>query len=288
MGIVEVLIFGLATGSVLLLATVGFSMIRRVDNFLNIAHGQMVALGAYFGYTFYQQVGLNFVLAALATMVVTGIIGWLSYKVVFAPIREHGPLYLLFTSVGLSFIFHGLIEMVWGTRPKSFQLGDMFMLRAGDSVLASALELATLGVAVGAVFLLHFLLTKTRTGISIRAMSSDFNLARVRGIDTDNVSGIVWIVASGLAGLGGVLMGAQGTVFSDMGWAYILVILSASVLGGLGSIYGVMLGAMVIGIGMEFSVQLINPAYRFSVAFVVIMVVLAVRPQGIFGGGTSE
>jgi len=288
LGVVETLIFGLVTGSILLLGTVGFSMIRRVDNFLNIAHGQMVALGGYFGYTFYQQVGLNFAVATIAAMVVTGVIGWLSYKVVFGPIREHGPLYLLFTSVGLSFIFHGLIEMVWGTTPKAFRLGQMFMLEAGDSVLASSLELWIIGVALAAVVVLHLLMTRTRTGISIRAMSSDVNLARVRGINIEKVSGIVWIVGSSLAGLAGVLMGAQGTVFSDMGWSIILVILSASVLGGLGSIYGVMLGAMVIGIGMDFSVQFINPAYRYSVAFAVIMIVLIVRPQGIFGGGTSE
>lgn len=284
----QYLIFGLVTGGILLLGTVGFSMIRRVDNFLNIAHGQMVALGAFFGLTFYKTLGMGLVLSAVAATLVTAIIGWACYKLIFAPIREYGPLYLLFSSVGLAFIIHGLVEMTWGPQPRAFILPKLFAIRVGDTMLASSLEITIIAIAIATVATLHLLLTRTRTGIAIRAMSSEFNLAKVRGINTDNVAGIVWLIGSGLAGLAGVLMGAQGAVFSDMGWLIILVILSASVLGGLGSIYGVMVGALLIGIGMDLSVLFINPAYRYSIAFVVIMIVLAVRPQGIFGGGHSE
>ncbi|MCZ7664395.1 MAG: branched-chain amino acid ABC transporter permease [Thermoleophilia bacterium] len=284
----QYVVFGLVTGTILLLGTVGFSMIRRVDNFLNIAHGQMVALGGFFGYTFYQELNLPFVLASLAAMVATGLLGWISYKLIFSPIRDHGPLYLLFTSVGVAFVIHGAIEMIWGTTPKTFRLPQLFTVRIGEEYLASGLEVIIIATAFAAVGLLHLLLTRTRTGIAIRAMSSEFNLARVRGVNTEAVSGVVWIIGSALAGLAGILTGAQGAVFSDMGWVIILVILSASVLGGLGSIYGVMIGAVLIGIGMDFSVNLINPAYRYAFAFVVIMLVLAVRPQGIFGGGRSE
>lgn len=288
MQLLQYLIFGLVTGGILLLGTVGFSMIRRVDNFLNIAHGQMVALGAYFGYMFYKNLGMGLALSCVAATIATAAVGWVCYKLIFAPIREYGPLYLLFTSVGLAFIIHGFIEMVWGTTPKAFILPKLFKLRVGDTMLASGLEIIIIVVAFAAVAVLHLLLTRTRTGIAIRAMSSEFSLAKVRGINTDNVAGIVWIIGSGLAGLAGVLMGAQGTVFSDMGWSIILVILSASVLGGLGSIYGVMVGAILIGIGMDLSVNVISPAYRYAFAFIVIMVVLAVRPQGIFGGGHGE
>jgi len=147
LGVVETLIFGLVTGSILLLGTVGFSMIRRVDNFLNIAHGQMVALGGYFGYTFYQPVGLNFVVATIAAMVVTGVIGWLSYKVVFGPIREHGSLYLLFTSVGLSsFFLSGADVLVYPT-----MASDWLMQRFRVLAAARAIENQVFVVVVNAI-----------------------------------------------------------------------------------------------------------------------------------------
>ena len=98
----------------------------------------------------------------------------------------------------------------------------------------------------------------------------------------------MWVLGSALAGLAGVLLGIYGTVYVDMGWALILLILSATVLGGLGSIYGVMLGSMIIGLGMDLSVIVLNPAYRSAVAFLVIMIVLVFKPEGILGGGGSK
>lgn len=280
----QYVVFGLVTGTILLLGTVGFSMIRRVDNFLNIAHGQMVALGAYLGYLFYAMIGLPLVVASVLAIASTAVLGWASHRIVFNPIRGHGPLYLLFTSVGLAYVIHGSLEAIFGTRPKAFILPEPRFFSIAGEPLVSTVEIFIIVVAIVSAVALHLFLTRTRAGMAVRAMSSEYDLARVRGINTSRVAALVWILASGLAGLAGILMGIQGTVYTDMGWAIILVILSAAVLGGLGSIYGVMVGAMLIGLSMDLSVIWLPPAYRSAVAFMVIMLVLVVRPQGIFGG----
>jgi len=284
----QYVIFGLVTGSILLLASTGFSMIRRTENFLNIAHGQFVALGAYFGYLFYMVVKLNLFLSIVLAIIAVAILGYVFNEIVFKPIRSYGGLYLLFTSVGLAYIVHGSIEGIFGTRPKAFLIAAPVQISVAGYPLISSLEIIIIAVAALSAVGLHLFLTRSRMGTAVRAMSSDYSLAGVRGINTNQVSTVVWILGSALAGLAGVLLGIYGTVYSDMGWALILLILSATVLGGLGSIYGVMLGSVIIGLGMDLSVIVLNPAYRSAVAFVVIMVVLVFKPEGILGSGGSK
>ena len=282
----QYVVFGLVTGSILLLGTVGFSMIRRVDNFLNITHGQMVAVGAYLGYVFYMLLSIPILLAVLLTLIVMGVLGWLQFKGIFAPVRRHGSLNLIFTSVGLAYFVHGGVQAIFGGKPKPFVMPTMKMFYIGNRPMISTLEIIIIGIAALSSVAIHLYLTRTRAGVALRAMSSEYDLARVCGINTDSVSAQVWVIATVMAGLAGILMGMRGTIYSDMGWQITLLILSAAVMGGLGSFYGVMVGAVLIGLGMDLSVIFINPAYRFAVAFAVIIVVLVVKPRGILGGGS--
>ena len=284
----QYVIFGLVTGSILLLASTGFSMVRRTENWLNIAHGQYVMLGAYFGYLFYMMLKLNLFLSIVLAVVVVAALGYVFNLIVFKPIRAYGGLYLLFSSVGLAYIIHGSIEGTFGSRPKAFLIEAPHQFFIAGYPVISSLEIIIMAVAAASAVGLHFFLTRSRMGMAVRAMSSDVSLAGVRGINTNQVSDVVWILGSALAGLAGVLLGIYGTVYTDMGWALILLILSATVLGGLGSIYGVMLGSIIIGLGMDLSVIVLNPAYRSAVAFLVIMIVLVFKPEGILGGGGSK
>jgi branched-subunit amino acid ABC-type transport system permease component len=285
---VQYAVFGLVTGAILLLGTVGFSMVRRTENFLNIAHGQYVLLGAILGYTFYSTLHLNLVSAGALAIVGTMFLGWAFNEIVFRPIRSHGPLYLLFSSVGVAYLIHGTIEMIYGQTPKSFLIAPPSQLVIAGYPIISSLQALIIVVAAASAVGLHLFLTRSRMGMAVRAMSSDFYLAQTRGIKTPRVSTVVWLLSSGLAALAGFLLGVYGTVYTDMGWAIILLILSAAVLGGVGSIYGVMVGSILIGIGMEMSVIFLNPAYKSAVAFVIVMLVLVFKPEGILGGGESR
>lgn len=282
----ENVIFGLVTGSILLLGTVGFSMTRRVENFLNIAHGQYLTIGAFLAWAL-NRAGINIFLAALVAIIATVLLGLFFARFVFHPIRTYGPLMLLFTSVGVAYLIHGGIEAIWGVTPKSFDLAPPKMISIAGQPLANTTEILIIVVAGLGALSLHLLLTQTKVGKAIRAMSSNYDLARIRGIDTSRMSLYTWAIVSAFAALAGVLTGINAVAYTDMGWAQILLILSAAVLGGLGgSIYAVMIGALGIGLAMDLSVLVLPAAYRSSIAFAAIIVVLLIKPQGILGGRT--
>lgn len=282
----ENLIFGIVTGSILLLGSVGFALTRRVENFLNIAHGQFLTIGAFIAWALNQTSGFSVFWAALVAIAVTAAIGYASGRFIFSPIRSHGPLMLLFTSVGLAYIIHGFIEAVWGVGMKTYAVSPPKMITIGGAPILNSLELAVLITAALSAVSLHLFLTRTKVGKAIRAMSSNFDLARIRGIDTEKMSLYLWALVAGLAALAGILNGLVSVIYTDMGWAQILLILSAAVLGGLGgSIYGVMIASLIVGLAMDLSVLVLPAAYRSAIAFAAVIVVLFIKPEGIFGKG---
>ena len=275
-------IYGLLMGCVLLLATVGFSMIRRIEGFLNIAHGQMLAVGAYSCYLFNTVLGWNIIPSAVAAVLVTAIIGYLVAYLVFFPLTGKPPLLIAIASTGASYIIQGLIEIFFGPNVKQYRFPPMRAIKIGDLSLAGPDQIAMVIAAALAALSLHFLLTRTETGKAIRAMAANFNLARIRGINTPRLRIYVWLIASALGGLAGVMIGLISRLAPYMGFEYIMLIMIVAILGGLGSIYGAMAAALIIGLITQMSVMVIPPQYSQVIAFVLIIVVLLIRPQGIF------
>jgi branched-subunit amino acid ABC-type transport system permease component len=278
----QFIVFGLLLGCALLLATVGFSMIRRIEGFLNIAHGQMLTVGAYCTYVFNVILGWNIIPAAVVAVLVTAVIGYGVARIVFYPLKRRPPLIIAIASTGTSYIFHGLIELFFGPQVKQFRVPPMRAYKIGDLSVAAPDQIAMVVAAALAALFLHLLLTRTETGKAIRAMASNFDLARIRGINTPRLRIIVWLIASGLGGLAGVMVGLISKLSPDMGWEYIMLVMIVAILGGLGSIYGAMVAALVIGLATQMSVMVVPPQYSQVIAFVLIIIVLMVRPQGIF------
>lgn len=280
----QYLLFGLLTGSAVLLGATGFAMIRRAENFLNIAHGQFLLLGAYLAY--YLQAALKWPpwLAAIAAILLTAVTGVVVGKVLFAPVRHHGPVVLLFTSIGLAYVMYGVMRGIAGSKLYAFDLSVGGTVRIG-SLTVTRLELLVILIPAVVVTLLHLFLTRTTMGRAIRAVASNHTLSAIRGIHTGRVSSYVWGNATGLAALAGILIGLIGTIHSELGWSQTLIILAAAVLGGLGSLYGVMFGALIMGVVMDMSVMFIPSNYRLAVAFVTLILIMLFRPEGIFKEG---
>jgi len=275
-------VYGLLLGCVLLLATVGFSMIRRIEGFLNIAHGQMLAIGAYSCYVFNSLLGWNIILSAILAVLVTAVIGYLVAQVVFFPLKGKPPLLIAIASTGISYVIQGIIEILFGPFVKQYRFPPMRAIKIGNLSLAGPDQIAMVLAAGLAALFLHLLLTRTETGKAIRAMASDFDLARIRGIKTPRLRIYVWLIASALGGLAGVMIGLISRLAPYMGWEYIMLIMIVAILGGLGSIYGAMVAALIIGLITQMSVLVIPAQYSQVIAFVLIIVVLLIRPKGIF------
>ncbi|VEG53822.1 ABC-type branched-chain amino acid transport system, permease protein I [Mycolicibacterium aurum] len=277
----QYVIFGLVTGSILSMATVGFSIVRQTEGFLNIAHGQFLALAAFLGLLASRDMGMPTWAAALFAATATGITAVILSVVVFEPIRHKGILVQLFTSVGVAYVVYGLLVMVFGANLQHYEVsfGSSYSI-AGLQI--SFGEIAIIVTAAASILLLHLFLTKTPAGISIRAVATNPDLAEVRGISTRIVSYQVWFIAGFLAGLAGVMIGIIGSVGPELGWQNIILVLAATVLGGLGSTYGVIAASLLLGLAMDLSALVIPTSYRTVVAFAALIIVLLIRPSGLF------
>ncbi len=273
--------FGLITGSVLAIAAVGFALIRQIDGFLNIAHGQYLLVGALVGLAL-MEAGLNIFLVGLGASIIVGLIGVLVAWLVFFPLRDKGLLSQFFTSIGVAFVVYGLVLATWtgsGIKVYPVNFGRPFDL-LGVSVTTG--ELLVIAVAWLGVLALHLFLTTTNMGLWVRAVASNRDLAATRGVRTDLVMVIVWFLASALAGLAGVLIGVLGSVHSELGWQYILTILAVTVMGGIGNLYGVLASGLILGMVIDLSSFVIPSKYGTVLAFGVIILTLVIRPQGLF------
>lgn len=279
----QTLIFGLATGAVISLGAVGLSLSYGVTRFINFSYGELLTLGAYFTVVA-VSLGLGLPLAILAGMLVVAVVGTLLAKIFFDPLMQRGFLPLLVTSVGLAFVLQNAVRMGFGSTPIRFPLPLMRPWHLGNLFIPK-IPVLVIGIALLAMLAVHLMLHYTDVGKMMRATSDNAVLARVSGIDTGRVLSATWFVSSLVAALGGVLLAmTQIALQPIMGWTFLLVVFAAVLLGGIGSPYGAMLGALVVGLGIEFGTTYLSADYGQAFAFLILLLVLLLRPRGIMRG----
>ncbi len=281
--LLQTLLFGLATGAVISLSAVGLSLSYGVTRFINFSYGELLTLGAYLTFVA-VSFGLSLPLAAAVGMVVVGIVGVLLARVFFDPILKRGFLALLVTSVGLAFVLQNVVRMIFGSSPERFPLPLMRPWRVGELIVPKV-PVLVISIALVTMLAVHLMLRFTRMGKMMRATSDNGPLARASGIVTSRVLSTTWFISAAIAALGGVLLGmTQLSLQPIMGWSFLLVVFAAVLLGGIGNPYGAMLGALIVGLGIELGVAYIAPDYGYAFAFLLLVVVLLVRPRGLLKG----
>jgi neutral amino acid transport system permease protein len=277
---------GVVTGCFLILATIGFSLTRQVEGFLNIAHAEMLGVSAFITWGLNAVAGWPFIPAAAAAVVATALIGLGIGRLVYDPMRRLGPAVLLITSVGVAYVIAGVMHAIIGTGIRSLDVPlattyKAFGLRITDYQVAVVALAALTGIS------LALFMNRTRTGLAIRAMSANPELAASRGIDVRQTSRATWLLSSGLAGLAGVMLALIATLSTDIAFNQILQILAVAILAGLGSLYSVIVAGLIVGIAMDVSVYFIPAGYRPLIAFLVVILALLVRPEGLSGKARS-
>ncbi|OMP67265.1 branched-chain amino acid ABC transporter permease [Domibacillus epiphyticus] len=283
----DYIVFGIVTGCILIIASIGFSMVWKTENFLNIAHGQLLLIGAYFAYLFKEVLNIPFGLSLVSSVILTAFVGLLLAKIFYFPVRKSGILVLLFTSIGLSWVIYGIIQAIVGPDIRTYGLETSRMIELLGKQIISYQELFIIILSLSCVMALHFILTKTKNGKGFRAMAENRDLAQIRGINSKKLSDYVWLISSGLAGLAGILLAMTGTLNMELGWQQILIIMSVAIVGGMGNLYGTMLAALIIGLSMDISTIIVPTSYRTAIAFIFVILVLLIRPQGLSKGGTA-
>ncbi len=279
----------LTAGSLYALAAVGLTLVYGVLRLTNFAHGDMLTLGAYVGYAVNVQWNLPFALAFLVAPVVVAAFAVGSELVIWRPLRRTsaGLLQKLLMAIGLALFLRYAIQFYWGgdrdyydiDRTATFQwVEDTFGLTLGHY------DLLTLILGVVVLVAVAIILAKTLLGTSMRALSDDIDLAESSGVDSQRTILWTWALSGALVGLGGVLAGATITVYPTLGWDLLLTVFACVIVGGIGSAYGALIGSYVIAFSQEFLVLIVDDQrYKTTIGFVIMIIVLLVRPNGILG-----
>ena len=282
--VAQVSVNGLSLGAIYALGAVGLTLVYGILKLTNFAHGDFLTFGAYMAYLVNVTWGMPLVVGIFWAMIATAIIGILFERLLWGPMRaKHaGFLQLILMSIGLAFIIRAFVQWFWSTEIRSLDVDttgsvEVLGLRIGET------ELMVVIVGIGVIVATGLILRYTLLGKQMRALSDDLDLAETAGIDTRRVILYTWIFAGALAGLAGVLAAATQSLQPEMGFQLLLPIFAAVILGGIGDAFGALAAGMVIGVMTEWSTLLVDARWKTTVGFLVLILVLIIRPQGIFG-----
>ena len=283
--------FGIVTASILALSAVAFTLQYAVTNVANISHGEILTVGAYAAYLVHQRTG-SAIAAAVAAALAGGLMALLMYSSVIGPFIRFGasPTVAFIATLGVSFVIQNVIVMIFGAENLAYSIEPGAPQHIGP-FLWNQLDLEIIASAVVITLALYLLLSRTRFGKALRAVSQNRELARVTGINATRVAGATFFLAGLMAGYAGFMLAEEiGTFSPYFGFGFFLITLTATVAGGLGRPFGTLVGAFIVGLILEFVPTLpvpfvggyISASYNVAVAFAILAVVILIRPRGLF------
>ena len=292
------LINGLAVGGIYALVALGYTMVYGVLKLINFAHGDLFTIGAYLGFSVLGSLGLASILSAplamgiavILSMACVGVLGMFLERIAYRPLRSAGRLSAVVSALGASIFLQNAIMLIYGARVFVYPESVRFSLVV--NVFGLNIHVARILMIVGSVVLmlaLYWFINRTRLGTAIRAVAIDQDAARLMGINVSKIISLVFLIGPGLGGVAGVMVGIYyGQIDFTMGWMYGLKAFTAAILGGIGNIPGAMLGGLLLGIIEALGSAYLAVAWKDALAFLVLILILIVRPTGLLGERVAE
>jgi branched-chain amino acid transport system permease protein/neutral amino acid transport system permease protein len=280
--------FGLVTASIVALAAVGFTMQFAVTKIINLAYGDVMTASAFIAYVC-NSAGVNIWVCLAVGALFGGAASVALNRLIYRPFARHGAnlLTLIIVTLAVALIIQNVVQAIWGPNFFSYTMSVGRSVNLGDMTFTLS-QLGIIAVSLVAMFGIHLLLAYTRLGKAMRATAANAALARSCGIRTERIVDIAWMISGALCGASGVVLVMNTTSFTaTTGANFLLIIAAAAIVGGVGRPYGAMIGAVVIGLGTEVSAVFVSPSYKDVVAFVILVLVLLFRPQGVIPGASS-
>ncbi len=291
---------GILSGAIIALGAIGLSFTMRILRFANFSHSELVTWGAYFALVFLGALaatgggvgakigpfsfGWPLLIALIVSAVATSATALVLHEFVYARLsKTAGHMTMVFASFGIALLLRHLIVLIFGPAPIYYSNELQFALILPGGVRVMPDQVFLLGLTIVIVVSLHLFLTRSRTGISMRAVAENPDLSRVSGVNVSNIVRWVWIIGASGAAISGVLYGLTVQLRPELGFALILPLFAAAILGGSGSLYGAVIGGLAVGLSENLSVMVIPSTYKPAVPFLLILAVLYFRPQGLFG-----
>ena len=278
----NLLVYGLADGAILALAALGFVLIYKATSVINFAQGEFLLVGAYMFYTAFVVLGLPLVAAALVGVVVATVVGVVVERFILRPMIGEDPISIIMVTIGLSMLLAALVQMFYGTSPKSQPaiLPRSSVEFLGATVPLNRLLVILIAAAVLTAFTVFF--RRSRHGIAMRAVADDQQAAMTMGISVRRIFALAWVLAAVSALIAGVLLADISAVDQNIA-AFGLMVFPVVILGGLDSVPGTIVGGLVIGLLKQFVSGYLDPGLATVIPYVVLVLILLVKPYGIFG-----
>lgn len=274
---------GFVLGCNYALMAIGLTIIFGILNIINLAHGEIYMLGAFVAFFLVTLYKVNFFIALIAATVSMGILGVIVERLVFRPLRDKEEINYFIVSVGLLIFLANGALLLWGTEPRSMALSYASQIVKIGHVIVTAQRLYTVGIALLIIIGLHFFIQYSRMGKAMRATEQDREGAMTVGIGINEVSSFTFALGSALAGAAGALMGSLFVVHPVMGFTPLIKAFVIVIFGGLGSILGAIVGGLILGITEVLGGVYISSAYQDAYAFIILILVLSLKPTGLFG-----
>lgn len=279
------IINGLTQGSIYSLIAIGFTLIFGVLGLVNFAHGEVYMVGAFLGYFLITGAKLSFMPALLLAMVGSAAVGILVELIAFKPLRKAPDVAPMVCTLGLSVVLQNAAMLGWGSETKSLPADSFaFTFFPFFNAQLSNAQLLIFGVSIALMLILQIILYRSRIGKAIRATAQNKDAASLMGVNINRVIAATFALGSSLGGAAGVLIGMYYNAFyPNMGFIAGLKAFTATVFGGLTSIPGAVLGGLILGVVENLAAAYISSGYRDMIAFIILILVLLIKPSGLFG-----
>ncbi|MBW2031441.1 MAG: branched-chain amino acid ABC transporter permease [Deltaproteobacteria bacterium] len=303
--VLELFIYGIVLGSIISLGAIGLTLVFGIIRFANFAHGDLMSAGAYFALFMVTGVlswlgvpdsnfgmlsfGWRMLIAFPFSMAVVACVAVLLDRILYQKLRKKksGMVILAMSSLGAAFIIRMIIYIFAGADSLFYRPGILRPALEGPlGIKIRPDQILILIVVFLLITLLHLFLKNTRMGKAMRATADNMDLALVSGIDTERIIIWTWAIGGCLAAAGGILYGIDVQLQPDMGWKFLIPLFAATILGTIGNMYGALIGGLTIGVAQQLSTAFLMPTYKPAVAFMIMIIILLIRPRGIFGGST--
>ena len=291
MSFLQYLINGISIGAVYAIIALGYTMVYGIAKMLNFAHGDVIMVGAYISFSATNYLGVPAVLSIFIAMAVCTILGIIIEGLAYKPLRGTSSLAVLITAIGVSYFLQNAAQLIWGATPKNFTsivTSAPISLFGGQLTITGEVIITIVASAV-IMLALHFFTTKTKIGKAMRAVSEDRDAAQLMGINVNRTISTTFAIGSALAAIAGVLLcSTVPTLQPTTGSMPGIRAFTAAVFGGIGSIPGAMLGGILLGVIETFSKAYLSSQFSDAIVFLVLIIVLLVKPAGLLGKQFQE
>jgi branched-chain amino acid transport system permease protein len=286
MGIfIQLLINGIIAGAIYALVASGFSLIYSVNKFVHFAHGAVVAFSAYMAYFFFSTLNINFGFSVLFALIFASFLGWAMNYFVYRKFRKRkaSDSILLIASFGLLILIESLILIFFGADVKTINYLEVSRGIEIFGAIITPLQILIVAFSIVIFIGLFLFMKKTKLGKAMRAVSNNKDVAEIVGISSERIYSWSFIIGSLIAGVAGVLIGLEQNLEPTMGTGLIIKGFTAAIIGGIGNVYGAILGALLLGLAENFGIWYLPSGYKDAIAFVILLIFLLFRPKGLLG-----